>query len=112
MKRIIGLSLLLVSIAAGCKRETNVVEYPAVDFYTTETLDVNRIELTDSTTVLHFSAVYIPKFWIRLDKGTHIVADGRKIPCIGLADSSRARHKGGGCADNPAPNTRERAIEG
>jgi len=33
--------------------------------------------------VLHFSAVYIPKFWIRLDKGTHIVADGRKIPCIG-----------------------------
>lgn len=46
MKRIIGLSLLLVSIAAGCKRETNVVEYPAVDFYTTETLDVNRIELT------------------------------------------------------------------
>lgn len=49
MKRIIGLSLLLVSIAAGCKRETNVVEYPAVDFYTTETLDVNRIELTDST---------------------------------------------------------------
>lgn len=84
MKRIIGLSLLLVSIAAGCKRETNVVEYPAVDFYTTETLDVNRIELTDSTTVLHFSAVYIPKFWIRLDKGTHIVADGRKIPCIGI----------------------------
>ena len=73
MKRIIGLSLLLVSIAAGCKRETNVVEYPAVDFYTTETLDVNRIELTDSTTVLHFSAVYIPKFWIRLDKGTHIL---------------------------------------
>lgn len=74
---------MLVSIAAGCKRETNVVEYPAVDFYTTETLDINRIELTDSTTVLHFSAVYIPKFWIRLDKGTHIVADGRKLPCIG-----------------------------
>lgn len=88
MKRIIGLSLLLVSIAAGCKRETNVVEYPAVDFYTTETLDVNRIELTDSTTVLHFSAVYIPKFWIRLDKGTHIVADGLKIPCIGIDETS------------------------
>ncbi len=83
MKRIIGLSLLLVSFAAGCMGETNVVEYPAVDFYTTETLDINRIELTDSTTVLHFSAVYIPKFWIRLDKGTHIVADGRKLPCIG-----------------------------
>lgn len=88
MKRIIGLSLLLVSIAAGCKRETNVVEYPAVDFYTTEMLDVNRIELTDSITVLHFSAVYIPKFWIRLDKGTHIVADGRKIPCIGIDETS------------------------
>ena len=88
MKRIIGLSLLLVSIAAGCKRETNVVEYPAVDFYTTETLDVNRIELTDSTTALHFSAVYIPKFWIRLDKGTHIVADGRKLPCIGSDETS------------------------
>lgn len=83
MKRIIGLSLLLVIIASGCGHETNVVEYPAVDFYTTETLDINRIELTDSTTVLHFSAVYIPKFWIRLDKGTHIVADGRKLPCIG-----------------------------
>lgn len=83
MKRVIGLSLLLVIIASGCGHETNAVEYPAVDFYTTETLDVNRIELTDSTTVLHFSAVYIPNFWIRLDKGTHIVADGRKLPCIG-----------------------------
>lgn len=83
MKRIIGLSFLLVVIASGCGRETKIIEYPAVDFYTTETLDIRRIELTDSTTVLHFSAVYIPKFWIRLDKGTHIVADGRKLPCIG-----------------------------
>lgn len=83
MKRIIGLSLLLVAIATGCGREAKIVEYPAVDFYTTETLDISRIELTDSTTVLHFSAVYIPKFWIRLDKGTHIVADCRRLPCIG-----------------------------
>ncbi len=83
IKRIFLLSLLLGIIATGCVRDVNVIEYPAVDFYTTETLDINRIELTDSTTVLHFSTVYIPKFWIRLDKGTHIVAGGRKLPCIG-----------------------------
>ena len=83
IKRIFLLPLLAGIITTACVREANVIEYPSVDFYTTETLDINRIEFTDSTTVLHFSAVYIPKFWIRLDKGTHIVADGRKLPCIG-----------------------------
>ena len=67
----------------SCAEKDRVVEYPMVDFYTTETLDISRIELTDTATVLHFSAVYLPKFWIRLDKGTHIVADGKKLPCIG-----------------------------
>ena len=83
IKRIFLLPLLAGIITTACVSETNVIEYPSVDFYTTETLDINRIELTDSTTVLHFSAVYIPKFWIRLDKGTHIVAGGRKLPCVG-----------------------------
>ena len=83
MKRIFCLLLLAGLICAGCVHEVDVIEHPSVDFYSTETLDISRIELTDSTTVLHFSAVYIPGFWIRLDKGTHIVAGDGKLPCIG-----------------------------
>lgn len=83
-KGIFKFILLATAAIAGCStKNVNMIERPAVDFYTTETLDINRIELTDSTTVLHFSAVYIPGFWIRLDKGTHIVAGEEKLPCIG-----------------------------
>lgn len=77
-----ALPLLAAVALAGCARGEKTVEYPDVDFYTTETLDISKIELTDSTTVLHFSAVYIPGFWIRLDEGTHIVAGGEKLPCL------------------------------
>ena len=73
---------LLAAALVGCAQRERIVDYPDVDFYTTETLDIKRIELTDSTTTLHFSAVYIPGFWIRLDEGTHIVADGEKLPCL------------------------------
>lgn len=83
MKGLYWLSLLAGLICAGCVHDVDVIEHPSVDFYTMETLDISRIELTDSTTVLHFSAVYIPGFWIRLDKGTHIVAGNEKLPCIG-----------------------------
>ena len=76
------LPLLAAVALAGCAHGVRVVEYPDVDFYTTETLDIRKIELTDSMTVLHFSAMYIPGFWIRLDEGTHIVADGEKLPCL------------------------------
>ena len=78
-----ALPLLAAVVLAGCAHGVKTVEYPDVDFYTTETLDISKIELTDSTTVLHFSAVYIPGFWIRLDEGTHIVAGGEKLPCLG-----------------------------
>ena len=74
--------LLAAAALVGCAHSEKTVEYPDVDFYTTETLDIKKIELTDSTTVLHFSAVYIPGFWIRLDEGTHIVANGQKLPCL------------------------------
>ena len=83
MKGLYWLSLLAGLICAGCVHDVDVIEHPLVDFYTTETLDISRIELTDSTTVLHFSVVYIPGFWIRLDKGTHIVVGDEKLPCIG-----------------------------
>lgn len=78
-----ALPALLAVVLVGCARDVRTVEYPDVDFYTTETLDIRKIELTDSATVLHFSAVYIPGFWIRLDEGTHIVAGGEKLPCVG-----------------------------
>lgn len=77
-----ALPLLAAAVLVGCARSERNVEYLDVDFYTTETLDIRKIELTDSTTTLHFSAVYIPGFWIRLDEGTHIVAGGKRLPCL------------------------------
>ena len=80
MKRILLFAAALV-LMTGCSDGEKVIDYPAADFYTTPTLDIRRIELTDTSTVLHFSAVYIPWYWIRLDTGTHITARGVKLPC-------------------------------
>lgn len=80
MRHIREIAAALV-LMTGCKAGVTVIDYPAADFYTTPTLDIRRVELTDTATVLHFSAVYIPGYWIRLDTGTHITARGAKLPC-------------------------------
>lgn len=76
------------SVATVAKaNDTTVLEYPVVDFYRPgSTLDIRRIVLTDSSTTIHFSAKLRPKYWIRIDTSSYIVAkDGKRLRMTGYS---------------------------
>lgn len=55
---IIAAALPLVMVA--CSPKERVVENPLIDTSNTTTIDISRVEITDSATVLHADARFIP----------------------------------------------------
>ena len=77
-------SLLLSGcLLFGCASRERVVEKPLIEASNTMTLDIPRVELTDSATVLRMQAYFQPHYWIRIDGGSYLSAGGRKYRLIG-----------------------------
>lgn len=66
------------ALLASCTPANRVVENPLVGAANSMTLDIPRIELSDTATVLHVDAYFRPHNWIRIDAGTYLMADGQK----------------------------------
>ena len=62
-------SALSALMLAACSTGPKVVEM---------TLDVSKVELTDTATVLHVDAYFRPHYWIRIDAKTYLRAGGEK----------------------------------
>lgn len=71
-KVIVWLSLFL----AGCTGK-GVVENPAFDVRNTNTLEVEKVTLTDTATVVDVKAYYTPNFWIQIAREARLEADGQ-----------------------------------
>ena len=67
----------------SCTKQNKVVEYPLVDVTTTHTLDFSKVELTDTATVIHVNATYIPHNWIKIASGTVLKHDGKQYALTG-----------------------------
>ena len=52
-----------------------LVHHPRKKTEKVDVLTIRQVELTDSATVLHVHARYIPNYWIRLDKATFLMSD-------------------------------------
>ncbi|MCS3178202.1 AhpC/TSA family protein [Candidatus Bacteroides intestinigallinarum] len=52
---------------------TKVVNYPTSESTNTDILEVKQVELTDTATIVHFNAYYIPKYWIQVSKNIQLV---------------------------------------
>lgn len=77
-----GLALLLAAGACDSFSNRGTVERPEVMIATCTFTGVEKVELTDSSTVLHFVARYRPNWWIQIDSGSCIEADGKSYPMI------------------------------
>lgn len=69
---------LAVGTAAGASAESRIVDYPIISYANTNILDVARVELTDTATVVKFDARFRPKYWIQVGKDVMLKADGKK----------------------------------
>lgn len=74
-------ALLTMQVFSATKSKT--VEYPLTEMANTTTLDIAKVELTKNATILHLDARFTPKYWIRIDAGSYLKADGKKYMLTG-----------------------------
>lgn len=60
---------------------TRTIDKPWINLSNTSIIDIDKVELTDSATVLTIKATsFRPKYWLTIASGTHLVADGKEYP--------------------------------
>ena len=59
------------------------MDYPLIETTNTNTIDIARVEMTDSATVLRTKAQFWPHNWIRIDSKSYLLADGKKYMLTG-----------------------------
>lgn len=60
--------------------QERVVEQPAFDAWSSTTLEIDKIVLSDTATVFYIDAYFRPKYWIQVVKETTLRADGKTYP--------------------------------
>lgn len=85
MDRIFRTAFLLVPVilTLSCTPGTRTAENPLIDTASTFTLDISKVEISDSATVLYINADYIPHYWIRISSDTYLAAKDKKYPMTG-----------------------------
>lgn len=85
MKKIHLLSLLLLGFVFCQCTETRprVIDRPDHGLQSSKTLEINKVELTDSATILYVDAYFRPKNWIQIAAETYIRANGEKYIITG-----------------------------
>lgn len=69
--------------ASSCTEGNRTAENPLIEASNTMTIDISRVELTDSSTIVDVDAYFIPGYWIRIDSGTYLQSNGRKYRMTG-----------------------------
>lgn len=77
------IAFLCIVLFAQCTQGPKVIENPVFEVRNSNTLEVDKIVLTDTSTVLYIGAYFTPKNWIRIDSATYIQADGVKYQITG-----------------------------
>ena len=79
MKKVFYFLITLLALTACTSQpETKTVELPPAAFANTRSLEIAKVSLTDSVTVLDVEAFFTPNYWIRVVSDSYLQADGKK----------------------------------
>ncbi|MDR2424101.1 MAG: TlpA family protein disulfide reductase [Prevotellaceae bacterium] len=76
MKKLLLFVCVLCSLAACTEKRPALVERPVFEVWNMGTLEIDKIEMSDSATILYIDAFFRPKNWIRISKETYIRESG------------------------------------
>lgn len=76
-KQILLLALLTLAIVCA-KAQTKIVELPGAAFSNSQTIEIVKVVLSDTATVLDVEAFFIPGYWIRIVSYSYLQANGKK----------------------------------
>lgn len=84
MKKVLFvLSAVMCLAACSQKPHRGTIEAPLYEVRNTNTIEVSRIDLTDSTTVLHIEARFRPHWWIKIVSSTFLADEnGNQYPIV------------------------------
>lgn len=84
----------LILLFSACSKFDNrgTVEKPFIGVANSESLSFEKIELSDSATVLHAVIHFRPKWWVRIAKESAIVADGVQYPVVSFDSITPDEH--------------------
>ena len=71
----LGSFVLLLGLLAGCALDNRVIEKPVYLSRNTTSIEVSKVTLTDTTTVLDIYAKYRPKYWIKIGPNSFLTDD-------------------------------------
>ena len=69
---------MLMLLSAGVKAKDRVVELPPAVFSNTRSVEIGKVTLSDTATVLDIAAFYRPGWWIKIASDSYLLADGKK----------------------------------
>ena len=69
---------LFVGILVACQPRERVIDYPAFQAKNSASLEISRIVLNDTATVIYADVEQYPGGWARVDAGIYILANGQK----------------------------------
>ena len=75
--------LTLLAWLTSCGPNNKAVKYPLIETANTNALDIAKVELTDSATILHTDAYYRPHNWIRISSESYLQAGGNRYMLTG-----------------------------
>ena len=84
MRRYLDAPKREMSITQNTNRK--VVNYPVSESTNTDILEVKQVVLTDTATIVHFNAYYIPKYWIRVSPNCRLVDEKGETYTLKKAD--------------------------
>ncbi len=75
--RVLSVAYLILAMCAGCAPKEKSVEFPFIAQATSSTLDIARVDLTDTVTTLHMNAYFRPGMWIKIVPETVLICDDK-----------------------------------
>jgi len=76
MKKLITLTLCITGLLSCSQKRPSVIERPAFDVWSSGTLEIDKIEMSDTATILYIDAYYEPYYRIRIAGETYIRKSG------------------------------------
>lgn len=76
-KHFLLIALLIIAVGTA-KSQTKTVELPGAAFTNTQTIEIGKVMLSDTATVIDVEAFFRPGFWIRIVSDSYLQADGKK----------------------------------
>ena len=72
------LVILLIIAVVSVKSQTKTVNLPTAAYANTQTVEIAKVVLSDTATVIDIEAFFIPGYWIKIVTESYLQADGKK----------------------------------